>query len=348
MSVHEPQASVIVTLDGVCTCEQVCTYSGNQPRILRCDICDSVRGTRWDYYLGQGTEACSGSQPPAGAAAAAAAAGEGTAARGSDSHQERSAAAVARDSPSARDSRGGKGSGAAARGQRSILGFFSEADRRDAAAAAAAVSAGERRWNPGEGRERGTEGQREPQGSKEHCSAQRQGGKMVFCGSEQRGVERIAKSEGGECREAVGSSVGWEQSGDGRWICSACSASVAEEGRAEHEDYHLALLLQQAESGDTYDSACPSIEHPLQLNNPMCCASQLTYGRASCVVPGGELRQISHTGGGGGKQQCHEKLIATRSQPRIKKRKSEHAGNSRGRSQALMSFMKRAHVNQKQ
>ncbi|BDA41352.1 probable DNA polymerase IV at N-terminal half [Coccomyxa sp. Obi] len=45
------------------TC-QVCTYSGNHPRILRCDICDSVRGTRWDYYLGQSAEATSGSQHP--------------------------------------------------------------------------------------------------------------------------------------------------------------------------------------------------------------------------------------------------------------------------------------------
>ena len=43
-------------LNGVC-CDtilalvvQVCTFSSNRAQILRCAICDAVRGTSWEYY----------------------------------------------------------------------------------------------------------------------------------------------------------------------------------------------------------------------------------------------------------------------------------------------------------
>lgn len=80
---------------------QVCTYAGNKQQILRCDVCDSVRGTHWDYYLGQNAEISSGSQQ----AAAKEASGK-------------SASPAAVPDPNPRLSRG----------QKSILGFFSDVD----------------------------------------------------------------------------------------------------------------------------------------------------------------------------------------------------------------------------
>ncbi len=175
----------------------MCTYSGNHSRILRCDICDSVRGTRWDYYLGQNAEASSGSQQ----------------------------AAPARDSPTAREAAKSQGGSAGARGQRSILGFFSEADRKGAAASASQPAAEVRGLALNSADSGGTGLQ----------SRGMDGGS----GAPQQGSERGV----GESR------VEWEQSIDGRWTCSRCGASMADEGRAEHEDFHLALLLQKAESG---------------------------------------------------------------------------------------------------
>lgn len=176
----------------------MCTYSGNHPRILRCDICDSVRGTRWDYYLGQSAEASSGSQQ----------------------------AAPARDSPTAREGAKQQGGSAGARGQRSILGFFSEADRKSAAASAS---------------------QPPPQDS----SAPPVGGRGMGAQVDQvnsRGAEGRSGAAGDRIA-GEGSSVQWEQRGDGSWTCSQCGSSLAHESRTEHEDYHLAILLQKAESG---------------------------------------------------------------------------------------------------
>ncbi len=51
---------------------QVCTYVGNKQQILRCEVCDSVRGTAWDYYLGLNAEVSSQQAParePGGKAA---------------------------------------------------------------------------------------------------------------------------------------------------------------------------------------------------------------------------------------------------------------------------------------
>ncbi len=31
---------------------QVCTFAGNRPQVLRCAVCDSLRGTRWETYAG--------------------------------------------------------------------------------------------------------------------------------------------------------------------------------------------------------------------------------------------------------------------------------------------------------
>ena len=42
---------------------QVCTYAGNRLRILRCEVCDAVRGTAWDYFMGgQAQQEAAGSQ----------------------------------------------------------------------------------------------------------------------------------------------------------------------------------------------------------------------------------------------------------------------------------------------
>ncbi len=64
-----------------------------------------------------------------------------------------------------------------------------------------------------------------------------------------RGVESAGTAQPESCRDAADSGVQWERGVDGSWRCGQCGASTVDEGRAEHEDYHLALLLQKAESG---------------------------------------------------------------------------------------------------
>ena len=44
---------------------QVCTFSGNRAQILRCAICDAVRGTSWGYYRATQAEASPPVERPA-------------------------------------------------------------------------------------------------------------------------------------------------------------------------------------------------------------------------------------------------------------------------------------------
>ena len=44
---------------------QVCTFSDNRVQILRCAMCDAVRGTSWDYYRLTGEEASALTERPA-------------------------------------------------------------------------------------------------------------------------------------------------------------------------------------------------------------------------------------------------------------------------------------------
>lgn len=41
---------------------QVCTFDDNRHQILRCAICDAVRGTSLDYFMGHNAEVSSGTQ----------------------------------------------------------------------------------------------------------------------------------------------------------------------------------------------------------------------------------------------------------------------------------------------
>ena len=41
---------------------QVCTFDDNRHQILRCAICDAVRGTSLDYFMGHHAEVSSGTQ----------------------------------------------------------------------------------------------------------------------------------------------------------------------------------------------------------------------------------------------------------------------------------------------
>ena len=41
---------------------QVCTFEDNRHQILRCAICDAVRGTSLDYFMGHNAEVSSGAQ----------------------------------------------------------------------------------------------------------------------------------------------------------------------------------------------------------------------------------------------------------------------------------------------
>lgn len=41
---------------------QVCTFDDNRPQILRCAICDAVRGTSLDYFMGHNAEVSSVAQ----------------------------------------------------------------------------------------------------------------------------------------------------------------------------------------------------------------------------------------------------------------------------------------------
>ena len=45
---------------------------------------------------------------------------------------------------------------------------------------------------------------------------------------------------------AAGSSM-WEPGEHNGWVCRRCGQNVSEEQKAEHEDYHMALQLQEAE-----------------------------------------------------------------------------------------------------
>lgn len=127
-----------------------------------------------------------------------------------------------------------QGGASAPRGQRSILGFFSEADGKGAAAS----------------------GVQQPSGGL--AGASHSG--PVERRSEDRGAESAGPAQPASCRDAADSSVEWERGVDGSWGCSQCGASILDEGRAEHEDYHLALLLQKAESGaELAGLLCPEL-----------------------------------------------------------------------------------------
>ena len=75
---------------------QVCTFGDNRPQILRCSVCDAVRGTTLDYFMGHNAEVSSASA----------------------SQQD------AQDSAAKAGSRKRPGLDAAGNKQKSILGFF--------------------------------------------------------------------------------------------------------------------------------------------------------------------------------------------------------------------------------
>ena len=91
---------------------QVCTFDDNRHQILRCAICDAVRGTSLDYFMGHNAEVSSGVQHDA---------------------PDSTAKAGPRSKRAGSDGAGNK--------QKSILGFFAGFDAVPKGAAAETLAA---------------------------------------------------------------------------------------------------------------------------------------------------------------------------------------------------------------
>ena len=57
---------------------------------------------------------------------------------------------------------------------------------------------------------------------------------------------------------AAGSSM-WEPGEHGGWVCMRCAQRVSEEQKAEHEDYHVALQLQEADGRPEPNRRTPQV-----------------------------------------------------------------------------------------
>lgn len=183
---------------------QVCTFAGNRLRILRCEVCDAVRGTAWDYFMGgQAQQEAAGSQ-----------------------HRQQDAGTATNSGPAGRE------------------GATAEAAPAHAAAEAQAAPVSE-----------STASRDQVEGRPEDLAGSSRGGE-----GEQEGPRHslIEEDDG-----APGTSM-WEGGTEqGSWVCRRCSRTVSEGDKAEHEDYHLALQLQE-EQGTGQGSSSLSTQQATQ------------------------------------------------------------------------------------
>ena len=163
----------------------MCTFAGNRLRILRCQVCDSVRGTAWDYFMG----------------------GHGQAEAAASQHQQQEAAGSTDSAPAVSEGApGGAAPAHAGAGSAAVpVGGSASRERSGLQDGAGSSGAGEGGQAGGEGSGHGLDG-----------------------------------DEG-----AAGSSMWGAGDEPGSWLCRRCGETVGEAGKAEHEDYHLALQLQQ-------------------------------------------------------------------------------------------------------
>ena len=236
-------------------CMQVCTFDDNRQQILRCAICDAVRGTSLDHFMGHHAEVSSAAQHDA-----------------------------VQDSASKTGSRGRRpGSEGAGSKQKSILGFFAgpDASQKTMDAQGQASSLGGSIVAPEQALDRGFEPGQSPHPASTgkpplHTENPLRFFKFVILLQALRptivqlsfiAFRKVARLHMERLQHHYATRLGhvsadvtymggllatgvlWEAGGSGVWLCKQCSQRVPETEKQTHEDFHVALEMSKGQAG---------------------------------------------------------------------------------------------------